>query len=235
VVVNCEFLKNHLERDEGVPLEKIRLCYNGIDTEVFHGLAGPRQPQLADGSLVIGVVSSLRPEKDLPTLLDAFSRVRRVQDGLKLAVVGSGPVLPDLMRHAKELGILEKCVFQPATNQVVPWLQSIDIFVMPSLSEGFSNSVMEAMACGCCVIASRVGGNPELVRDDETGLLFEPGDDGQLAAALVKLIENEPLRKKLAAAGRRQIHDRFTLQASADQMGEIYAELIGRFGARSTG
>ncbi len=235
VIVNCEFLKNHLELEERVPLERIRLCYNGIDTEMFHGLAGPRQPQLADGSLVIGVVSSLRPEKDLSTLLDAFSRVRRVQDGLKLAVVGSGSVLPDLMRHAKELGILEECVFQPATDQVVPWLQSIDIFVLPSLTEGLSNSLMEAMACGCCVIASRVGGNPELIRDGETGLLFEPRDTAGLAAALGRLIENEPLRKELAAAGRRQIHDRFSVQASADQMGEIYAELIGRFGARSTG
>jgi glycosyltransferase involved in cell wall biosynthesis len=232
VVVNSEFLKSHLALDERVPIQKLRLCYNGIDTVVFQRLPAPRQPQLADSSLVIGVVCVLRPEKSLLTLLDAFSRVRQIQGGLKLAVVGSGPVLPDLEQQAKRLGIMEHCVFQPVTQQVVPWFQSIDIFVLPSRSEGLSNALMEAMACGCCAVASRVGGNPELVRDQETGLLFDPGDAGQLAAALAKLIANEPLRNQLAAAGRRHIHDRFSLQASADRMGEIYSELIGRVGRR---
>jgi glycosyltransferase involved in cell wall biosynthesis len=230
IVVNCEFLKNHLENDEQVPIEKIRLCYNGIDTEVFHGLDRLRQPQLADSSLVIGVVCGLRPEKDLPTLLDAFSRVKQMQSGLKLAVVGSGTLLPDLEQQARKLGMIGQCVFQPSTDQVSPWLQSMDIFVLPSLSEGFSNSLMEAMACGCCVIGSRVGGNSELVQDGETGLLFEPGDATGLAAALGKLIDDEPLRKKLAAAGKRKIHDHFSVQASADRMGEIYSELIERCG-----
>jgi glycosyltransferase involved in cell wall biosynthesis len=232
VVVNCEFLKNHLALNEGVPLEKIRLCYNGIDTELFHGLAGACQPPLADGSLVIGAVCVLRPEKDLQTLLDAFARVRRIQGGLKLAVVGSGSVLPDLERRAKRLGIMEQCVFHPATEKVVPWYHSIDIFVLPSRSEGLPNALMEAMACGCCVIASRVGGISELVRHEETGLLFDPGDAGQLAGALGRLIENAPLRNEMAAAARRQILDRFSVRASADRMGEIYSELIERFGER---
>jgi glycosyltransferase involved in cell wall biosynthesis len=228
VVVNCEFLKTHLEQDERVPAQKIRLCYNGIDTKVFHRLPGPRHPRLRDSALVIGVVCGLRPEKDLPTLVEAFSRVSKIQRGMKLAVVGSGPELAALELQARKLDITENCVFEPSTVEVPAWLRSMDIFVLPSLTEALSNSLMEAMACGCCAVATCVGGNPELVRDKETGLLFEPGDVEGLAAALRELVENQPLREELAAAGEKQILEKFTLRASAERMAEIYAELIER-------
>jgi glycosyltransferase involved in cell wall biosynthesis len=85
---------------------------------------------------------------------------------------------------------------------------------------------MEAMACGCAVVASNVGGNPELVSNGETGLLFEPGDAAGLAAALQSLIENESLRNRLRAAGAELIRERFSIRASAERMGEIYERFI---------
>jgi len=89
---------------------------------------------------------------------------------------------------------------------------------------------MEAMACGCCAVAQKVGGNPELIRHGETGLLFETGDVAGLSATLQLLIENEPLRRRLAAAALQQISTRFSLRAAAERMGEIYARLIERRG-----
>ena len=176
IVVNCDFVRRHLEQEERVPAGRIQLCYNGIDLEAFTPVgAAPRPADLPRDSFVIGVVSVLRSEKGLPTLLQAFARVRHLRAGMKLAIVGDGPMLESLQSESEALGIREDCVFAVSTSQVRDWLRNMDIFVLPSLSEALSNALMEAMACGCAVVASNVGGNPELVSNGETGLLFEPG------------------------------------------------------------
>jgi glycosyltransferase involved in cell wall biosynthesis len=183
---------------------------------------------LRDASLVIGVVCALRPEKDLPTLLEAFAKVRARRTGLKLGIVGSGECEPDLRALAETLGISAECVFQPSTAEIGAWLRGIDIFVLPSLTEALSNSLMEAMACGCCAVASRVGGNPELVTHRQTGLLFEPRDSAGLAAALELLVDQPALRSELASRGTRLIHERFRLETSARRMEQIYSTLLDR-------
>src|SRR4029453_2681417 len=94
---------------------------------------------------------------------------------VKLVIVGCGPPLKELQAYSRELGLGDDCVFEPSTNHVVAWLHAIDIFAVPSLFEALSNALMEAMASGCCVIATRIGGNPELVTHERTGLLFKAG------------------------------------------------------------
>ncbi len=148
---------------------------------------------------------------------------------MKLVIVGSGPILAELEARAGALGIRPDTIFEPATSEVPAWLHAMDIFVLPSLSEAFSNALMEAMACGCCVVASNAGGNPELVQDGETGLLFERANAASLANVLQTLIENRELRLRLAANGMRFVTERFPVQAAAQRMGEIYSDLlIGR-------
>ena len=226
IVVNCEFLKRHLVEDERVPPGRIELCYNGLDPEQFRPMESPRPAALPSNALVIGVVCALRPEKGLVTLIKAFAGIRNLGPPLKLAIVGSGPMREQLEAEARTLGISDDCVFAPATREVADWLRAIDIFVLPSLSEALSNSLMEAMACGCCVVASNVGGNPELVRPGETGLLFEPRDVAGLSAALRTLIQDQPLRRRLQEAGARTLAERFSMQASAEKMAEIFARFI---------
>lgn len=226
IIVNCDFVRRHLECDEHVPPRQIQLCYNGIDLETFRPLDSPRPAELPPDAFVIGVVCALRPEKGLPTLLEAFARVRHLRASMKLAIVGDGPMLSSLKKDADTLGIREDCVFAPATNQVADWLRAFDIFVLPSLSEALSNALMEAMACGCPVVASNVGGNPELVWDGERGRLFEPGDAVALAAAVQSLVEDDARRKRLGQAGANFIRERFSIQTSAHRMGEIYEQLI---------
>src|SRR5664279_479762 len=104
----------------------------------------------------------------------------------------------------------------------------MDIFVLPSLSEAFSNSLMEAMGCGCCPVASETGGNPELVTDGETGLLFPVGDASALAERLALLLDEPPYRRRLAAAAERRMREHFTREQSARTMGEIYLEFLER-------
>jgi len=172
------------------------------------------------------VVCALRPEKGLDTLLDAFAAVRGLEPGMKLAIVGSGPCLAALQDRARALGVLPDCVFEPATPHVADWLHAIDIFVLPSLSEAFSNSLMEAMACGCCVAASRVGGNPELVVHGETGMLIEPRDAAGLAEVLRLLVRDPARRGELATNAARLVNKRFSLATAARTMGEIYTGLL---------
>jgi L-malate glycosyltransferase len=221
VVVNCEAMREHLEVDEGVPANRIFVCRNGIDTNVYHPARYERPGFLNEG-VVIGVVCALRPEKGLGTLVEGFARVHREFPTAKLVIVGSGSEEGRLKQQAASLGIAGSCHFEPGTHDVARWLGYIDIFVLPSLSEALSNSLMEAMACGCCPVASRVGGNPELVIPDRTGLLFEAGNAEDLAARLRLLIANNDLRRRYAEAAAYRIATEFTHCAAAKRMGEIY-------------
>jgi L-malate glycosyltransferase len=223
IVVNCEAVRRHLMNDEGVPAGLIHLCYNGIDTQVFRETSRP-----VSDALTIGVVSVLRPEKGLDTLVQAFARVRPMHPGLRLAIVGSGPELPALASLAEQLGIAGRISFEPSITDVAGRLLSIDIFVLPSLSEALSNSLMEAMACGCAVVASDVGGNPELVTDGETGLLFERANIDDLAGKLRVLIEQVGLRDRLGEAASRRMREEFSMAASARRMAAIYEGFLSR-------
>jgi len=234
IVVNCEAMRRHMMEDEGVQGERLRTCYNGLDTGRFRPLPKQRPGALEGASVVIGVVCALRPEKGLPTLVEAFAKVvsgdrsdRR--SGLRLAIVGSGAMLGRLQEMSVELRIQEKCHFEPSTADVTPWLRAMDIFVLPSLSEALSNSLMEAMACGCAVVASAVGGNPELVSDGANGLLFQAGDASELADRLERLIVDEDFRTRAGNAASALVRQRFSIEASVRRMEEIYeAELRAR-------
>lgn len=233
VVVNCEAMRRHMLNDLGASPDHLRICYNGLDTAQFQPLPKQRPPVLAGASLVIGVVCALRPEKGLPTLLEAFAKVvsgapSLQRSGLRLAIVGSGPMLATLQEMSNRFGLQDRCHFEPSTADVALWLRAIDIFVLPSLSEALSNSLMEAMACGCAVVASQVGGNPELVSDGTTGLLFEAGNSSELADRLERLILEADLRIRFGIAASASVRERFSLDASVGRMEEIYEELLGR-------
>jgi glycosyltransferase involved in cell wall biosynthesis len=132
-----------------------------------------------------------------------------------------------LDRQASELGIDNDILFQPSTADVAPWVAAMDIFVLPSRSEALSNSLMEAMASGCCVLASRVGGNPELVEHENAGLLFNPDNVEDLAAQLERVITGEGLRRRLAANAVERMRGRFSISSAVARMQEIYAEALG--------
>ena len=232
VVVNCQFLKHHLIEDAGIAPQRIHLCYNGLDLSRFRRAPAKRPDSLPAGSLVIGMVGVLRPEKGLITLLDAFAEVRRETSDLRLLILGSGPMLPELQSHARDLGIFDACVFEPSTDRVDEWLQSIDIFVLPSLSEALSNSLMEAMACGCCPIASQVGGNTELIENGVRGLLFEPGNSADLAQKLREVISDPRLRARMSASAHDFVHSRFSRAASTQRMTVIYHHLLASRGKK---
>jgi glycosyltransferase involved in cell wall biosynthesis len=228
IVVNCEFIRRHLIEDERVPAELIDLCYNGVDTEHFSPGPPAEIPEpLRGGGPVVGAVCALRAEKDLPTLLRAFSILLRERPRSRLLILGSGPEEAALRHLANELGIASAALFSPATPDVVPWLRMLDVFVLSSLSEALSNALIEAMACGVCAVASKVGGNPELIGADERGWLFNVGNADQLGALLVRLADDSSSRHTKAATARGWILSNLAIGAAAKRMAQIYEKHLG--------
>jgi L-malate glycosyltransferase len=234
IVVNCRALERQLTTGENVPASIIRLCHNGINTQFFYRRPPDRPREPGDPLVVVGIVCALRPEKDLPTLVKAFAIARRRHPLMRLAIVGDGEMRDPLERLSEELGVRECCEFAPSTTEVPQWLSAIDIFVLPSASEALSNSLMEAMACGCAPVASNVGGNGELVEHGERGLLFQAGDAEELARHLNTLAADEELRRRFAEASRRFIHENFGLAKSVRRMTEIYLEALEATGKART-
>lgn len=228
IVVNCEAMRRQLIDEEHVASERVELCYNGVDTELFHPAANSKRELFADASFVIGAVCVLRREKALELLQEAFARVRHMKSGMKLVIVGSGPELEKLEANSDALGLEDDCIFVPATRSIPDYLRSFDLFVSSSVSEAFSNTILEAMASGCAVVGSRVGGTPELIGNDERGLLFQSGDAGDLAAKLASLISNEPLRRELGDRAAEFARDSLSVEIAARRMADIYEQALRR-------
>lgn len=230
VVVNCEALRRYMIEEEKVPPDKVELCYNGVVTSEFRPIADfPRRQEVASSSLVIGTVCVLRPEKNLLLFQEAFARIRNLKPGMKLVFVGSGPELPKLQVNAGRLGITGDLLFVPATREVADWMRSMDVFVLPSYSEAFSNSLLEAMACGCAVIGSRIGGTPELTgANEERGFLFESGNVDDLAAKLTRLITNAGLRCELGTRAASFVRENLSIEIAAERTGAIYEKWLAR-------
>lgn len=221
IVVNCEAMREHMVTDEHLPRLRLHLCYNGLDAARFRR-AEPRAGLVPEGALVVGTLCALRAEKNLSLLVKAFAAVAPTNPKLFLLVVGSGPEGPRLQQEAAALGVGARCRFEPTVADVVPWLSLMDIFVLTSRFEALPNALMEAMACGCASVASRVGGTAELITPGETGFLFESDDLPALITHLRTLVADASLRRRLGEAAATRLHTAFSLSASAAQLGAIY-------------
>jgi glycosyltransferase involved in cell wall biosynthesis len=226
IVVNCDAMRRHLVEEERVPSRLVHVCRNGLDTAVFRPDESAKLGRRDDRAVIVGTLCVLRPEKAIVDLIDAFAAVRASRPGTTLIVIGSGPSLPALRARADALGLLGGCRFDVETAHVAERLREIDIFVLPSRSEASSNTLMEAMACGCAVIASRVGGNVELVQDQQTGLLFDAGDVAGLASSIQSLVDSPVLRATLGARAAAFVRDNFSVSIAAGQLAGLYSSLL---------
>lgn len=226
IVVNADAIKRNLVEDYRVLPERVFVSPNGVETEVFFPRAERRPPILDHASLVVGSLCVFRKEKRLELLLEAFSRVLARDPRMRLLIVGDGVMREEWMARRDALGLGHACHFELTTTDVPYWMRCMDVFVLPSLSEGFPNTVLEAMACGCCVVASAVGGVPELVDHFRTGLLFTSGDADDLADKLFSLLENPELRRAMGAAAAAEAKVRFSMGIVALRMERFYDSLL---------
>jgi glycosyltransferase involved in cell wall biosynthesis len=177
-------------------------------------------------------VGRLDAQKNPYTLLEALALLARSPEGVRLRArfLGDGPEAAQVRARARELGLLESAAFHGRVDDVPGHLRRADVFVLPSLSEGISNALLEALAHGLPCVATRIPGNAELIRDGETGLLVAPGSADDLAAALRRLAADRALRERLGRAGRVLVEERFDMEAVAGRYAGLYRELIAESG-----
>jgi sugar transferase (PEP-CTERM/EpsH1 system associated) len=241
-----EDLRGWLSRTIHVPEVKLRQIYNGVDTEKFQArqtvqVGDPTKTMeqqvltpegfLSSDTVVVGTVGRLAEVKNQRLLIMAIKCLMVARPELshkvRLVMVGDGPLYSALQKEVLELG-LSDVVWMPGDRDDVPQLmQLMDVFVLPSLAEGISNTVLEAMATGLPIVATKVGGNPELVVDGENGRLVSVGDEQKLAEVLAELIDNPNIRIQMGQNGLKRVTSTFNWQRTVSEYLGIYDELLG--------
>lgn len=203
---------------------KISPVHNGIHFEEMASPAADADTAGLDHFLLC--IAMHNEKKGLDVLLKAFARIESEDPSLKLVLVGDGPLRGDLEALARTLGISERVRFlgRKGRPQVADLLQRCEVFVLPSRAEPFGIVLIEAMACRKPVIATRVGGIPEIVEDGKNGILVEPDNPRALAEAIVRVLKNRDLQSSLACSGYAAVHEKF----SSEAMGGAYEELFER-------
>ncbi|CAN5669527.1 glycosyltransferase [soil metagenome] len=231
-------------RAEGRDTVPIELIYNGVDLSRYDHQEAcctlPEEYGFPTGTPLVGVVARLEPEKGHATLLDAWPAVLKRVPETRLLIVGEGSRREALEAQARGLGLLgdecagERCVgtrrarpgakvvFTGRRDDVPAVTAALDVAVLPSYREAQGLVILEAMALSRPVVATNVGGIPEMIEDGVTGLLVPPRDRRELAAAITRLLEDHPLADTLARAGHDLVHERFCLERMIAEVGDIY-------------
>ena len=228
-------LRDYLVERVGIRPERITTICNGVDTDKFR--PAERKPVellpaslQGEGLVVVGTVGRLQPVKDQQALLRAFAEL--VGEGgpgaasARLLLVGNGPLREALEKQAQALGIAHLTTFAGDRTDVAQLLQCMHVFVLPSLAEGISNTVLEAMATGLPVLATRVGGNVELVQDNGNGALFEAGDVAALKRLLAGYLADPGMRRRHGERSRQLAVESFSLKAMVDGYRGAYERLM---------
>lgn len=200
---------------QGIPRRRIRTIWNGIDTARFApGTPDPTGPAV--------IVARLAPEKDIETLLAAVARVAAVRPGFRLEIAGDGRSQAELVRLSGSLNLGEHVRFLGAVRDVPAFLGRARLFVLSSVTEGISLTLLEAMARGLPVAATRVGGNVEVVEEGVTGLLVPPRDPDGLAVALLRIWDDADLARRLGQAGRQRVERHFDVRRMVADYERLY-------------
>lgn len=222
-------LERWLVEDVRIPARKVLSIHNGVDLARF----GERRPRVARETLklpsdavVVGTVGRLDPVKDQAGLIRSFATVLAEHPEAYLIIAGDGPCREDLTRLAVDLGVGRRVRLLGDCPDVPLVLSAMDLFVLPSIAEGMSNTVLEAMAAGLPVIATGVGGNPELVEEGTTGRLVPPQQAAALTAAMAAYLDDPNLRTLHGKASRQRATEHFALTRMCDAYTSLYTSLV---------
>ncbi|MGA2285820.1 MAG: glycosyltransferase family 4 protein [Dehalococcoidia bacterium] len=228
IIAVSEWNRNALQR-RGIPASKLRTIYPGIDLQEFSEPQPPREPNplatLPEAAPVVGAVGRLVQQKGLDVLLRAFPTLLDRHPDAWLVIVGDGPERQSLEALAAKLRLRERTIFAGFRRDVPALLRRFTVMAMPSHFEGLPVAPMEAYMAGVPVVATAVYGTPEVVLDGWTGLLVPPGEPGRLAAALADLLRDVSRQQAMAEAGRRLVHERFSLETMLEATDSYYREL----------
>jgi glycosyltransferase involved in cell wall biosynthesis len=208
-------------RDEGIASAQLVNIPNGVDTGYF--MPGSAIREKGNRIIFIGRLDYL---KGVDILLQALRTLIDAQIPAQLDILGDGPDREKLTQLSNKLGPRDSIIFHGTVNGVAPYLQQASLFVLPSLSEGMPNVVLEAMACGLPVVATRVGGIVDIIENGKNGLLVDAQHPGQLYEAMKQVLTNKELAQQLGSAARKTIAERFSLPAIVDCYTTLYQEMM---------
>lgn len=224
-------IADELERGRVIPRSRLRVMMNGIDTVRVArptDTAGLRRSLgIPAAAPVIGTVGRLNPVKRQEVLVRAFARLRAAIPDAHLVLVGDGPSRDELRGLVAQLGVEDSVHFAGYQAEPERFLQIMNVFALTSGMEGLPLSILEAWAVGLPVVASAVGGVPDLIAEGEDGFLFPSGDEEKLAAILADLLRNPERARQIGNAARRKVTEQYDLRRMADDYDREYRELLG--------
>jgi glycosyltransferase involved in cell wall biosynthesis len=233
VLANATPIRDALISEDGFAPEKLRVIHNGVDTVKFQRARRDRErlfPGMQNQKLVVLVGNMHTDVKGHPWLIDAAPSVLKEFPQTRFVFAGDGDSRPAFEQQAAKLGLQSNFLFLGRRSDIPDVLASCDIAVLPSRAEGLPNAVLEYMATGLPTIASRVGGNAELVEDGVTGLLVPAEDSAAIAGALLRLLRDPELSRKMAESGKKVAMENYSFDRMICEVDALYTELLRRRG-----
>jgi sugar transferase (PEP-CTERM/EpsH1 system associated) len=219
IIADAGVVAEFMKEKQAIPAEKIKLVYNGIDTQRFiKPMAGEPDRSIP----TIGIVARLVSVKDHRTLMNAFKLVGKRLPDARLLIIGDGPLKEELLTYARQEGLNGKVEFTGARRDIPQLLRQMDVFVLSSLDEGMSITLLEAMASGLPVVATKVGGNPEIIIDGHTGFLVPAKAPEEMADKITLLLTDKKLAAAFGENGRKRVADYFSIETMARDYESVY-------------
>jgi glycosyltransferase involved in cell wall biosynthesis len=209
----------------GIPASRIHTIYEGIDLAPYPRTR-PARSRTAGDPKVVGTVAHLSPEKGLSNLIEAASLIPDTRTGIRFVIVGEGECRNALEEQARRAGLRDRIQFVGFQDTPAKFLSEFDVFVLPSLSEGLSSAILTAMATGLPVVATDVGGIPELIHHGQNGLLVPPGNAAALAEAIAYLLDHSEKAIGMGRKGRELLEERFTLDRKITETEQLCLSLL---------
>lgn len=214
----------------GVPEDKVVVVHSGIDMQRF-----PAQPLsraefgVPEDVPLVGAVGALVEAKDHATLLSAMRRVVDTEPLVRLVIAGEGPLRAQLEAQILQLGLKDNVLLLGHRQDIPQLLASLDVFAMSSVSEGLGTSVLDALASGLPVVATAAGGIPEMIRNNETGILIPTGDPDAMAEGLLRVLRDRALGREMAERGKSLVAEKFTVQSMVRGTAEVYKAILDKW------
>ncbi len=231
IIVVSKRQKRFLHDVEGIPNSKMIVIYNGVDMKKFHlnyyhKTIMRKKLGLKQNYKIVGTVGTLRPVKGHDHLIKAAAAIVRKYPNIYFLIIGDGPCRKRLETIVAELGLQETVIFLGNRNEIPELISVFDVFVLSSNEETFPNAILEAMAAEKPVVAMNVGGVSEIVVDGQTGILVPKGNVSKLSDAIIKLITNQDIARKMARDGRNRVEKYFSMERMVNERENLFRTLL---------
>ncbi|MCK4825792.1 glycosyltransferase, partial [bacterium] len=210
-----EAVKEKMVREAFFSRDRIRVLHSGVDLSRFTNCQSGkirRELCLSDKAIVIGIVARLSEEKGIGSLLETMPDVLKRYPNLHLLIAGDGPIKSELQDLSIRIGLEQNVIFLGYRNDIAEFMTDLDLLVMPSLTEGFPLTLLEGMAAGLPIVATRVGGIPEIITDGREGILVPPREPDALAKAIIIVLRGKEKGKTMGLAARKKVEQEFSVE-----------------------